>query len=197
MVSMAILAIAMSAIVGVNVGAMSMSGKTKGYTIAPMLARSKMIDVEEKIREKGFPEFDETEDGDFADDGFPNINWTYEVLKVKIPAPDVSRIDMSNQAGNQASRPPSEGLGITPVLQSNSMLMAGLPLLLDQLERAIREVRVTVSWMEGKREQSFAVTTHIVNIPGADVGTGVQQVSVPQQGPAAQTPSAPPNPVMR
>jgi general secretion pathway protein I len=182
MVSMAILAISMSAIVGVNVGAMAMASKTKGITVAAMLARSKMIDVEERIREKGFPDFDEKEDGDFDDDNFPNFKWSYEILKIKLPPPDLSKIDATKQQAQDMTggSMQSDSLGIAPILGSNSMLMSGLPMVMDQIESAIREVRVNILWMEGKKEQNFSVTTHIVNIPGADVGIGTQQVVIPQ-----------------
>ena len=65
MISLAILSVALSAVIGVNIGAMSISGKSKGIIIAASLARSKMFDLEEELRIKGFPDFDEQLDGDF------------------------------------------------------------------------------------------------------------------------------------
>lgn len=178
MVAIAVLAVAMSAIVGVNVGAMAMTSRTKGYTIAPLLARSKMIDVEESIREKGFPDFDEREEGDFAEEGYPAITWSSEVLKIKLPAPDLSGgADLGGALGKLTGNTAGgESLGIGPMGGDASMLMSGLPMIMDQLEKAIREVRVTVTWADGKRETEFSVTTHIVNIPGAEVGIGTTQL---------------------
>ena len=43
-------------------------------------------------------------------------------------------------------------------------------------------MRVTVTWLDGKRETEFGVTTHIVNIPGAEVGIGTTQVLGGQPG---------------
>ena len=187
MVAIAVLAVAMSAIVGINTGAMTMAAKSKAYTQASMLARSKMIDIEEKIREKGFPDFDETEDGDFSDEGFRNFTWVSEIVKIKLPKPDVSSAAAAaDSAGGTGSSTGAAGiasgaLGIAPALSANPMITAGLPMVLDQIEGALREVRLTVNWKEGTSEKGFTVTTHIVNIPGAEVGTGVQQVVVPQK----------------
>jgi len=186
MVAIAVLAVAMSAIVGVNVGAMAMTGRIKGYTVAAMLARSKMIDVEELIREKGFPDFDEREEGDFSEEGYTNIKWAYEVLKIKLPTPDLSGgADLGGSIAKLTGKDPSQvdtAAAGSPLGGDASMLMSGLPMLLDQLEKAIREVRVTVTWADGKKEQEFGVTTHIVNIPGAEVGVGTTQVIGGQPG---------------
>lgn len=189
MVAIAVLAVAMSAIVGVNVGAMAMTSRTKGYTIAPLLARSKMIDVEEAIREKGFPDFDEREEGDFSEEGYPAIKWSSEVLKIKLPAPDLSGgADLGGALGKLTGNPGGgESMG-GPMGGDASMLMSGLPMIMDQLEKAIREVRVTVTWADGKRETEFSVTTHIVNIPGADVGIGTTQVPGGTPGMPGQLP---------
>ncbi|MBI5526522.1 MAG: prepilin-type N-terminal cleavage/methylation domain-containing protein [Deltaproteobacteria bacterium] len=185
MVAIGVLAVCMSAIVGVNVGAMAMTSRTKGYTVAAMLARSKMIDVEESVREKGFPDFDEREEGDFSEENYPEIKWASEILKIKLPAPDLSGgADLGGSLAKLQGRDSSQvdSLGLTPMGGDANMLMSGLPMLLDQLEKAIREVRVTITWTEGKKEQSFSVTTHIVNIPGAEVGVGVTQVIGGQPG---------------
>jgi general secretion pathway protein I len=53
--------------------------------------------------------------------------------------------------------------------------------LLDQIRRGVREVRLTVSWKEGKGTESLEVVTHVVSLqqgsdrngtPGAALGTG-------------------------
>ncbi|MFA6034208.1 MAG: prepilin-type N-terminal cleavage/methylation domain-containing protein [Myxococcota bacterium] len=183
MVAMAILAVSMSAIVGINVGAMAMSSKVKGLTVASFLARGKMIEVEEKIREKGFPDFSTKESGDFSEEGYPNIRWTSEIIKIKIPQVDPSKVDLGGGLTKlSGSEQKPDSLGIGPSGGGMGMLSAGIPMLMNQIENAIREVRVTVLWMDGKREQNMAVTTHIVNIPGAEVGIGVTQVQVGAQG---------------
>jgi general secretion pathway protein I len=187
----------MSAIVGINAGAMAMASKTKGITIASFLARLKMVDVEEKIREKGFPTFSEKEEGDFSDQGFAGIKWKAEIIKVKIPEVDPNKADLNTGLAKLSGTDgtTSESLGITPESGGLSMFTAGLPMVMQQIEQAIREVRVTVYWTEGKAEQSLAVTTHIVNIPGAEVGLGTVQAQGGQQraqGPEVQVKTQPP-----
>lgn len=179
MISMAILSIALSAIIGVNIGAMAISGKAKGIILASSLARSKMFDLEEELRQKGFPDFDEQIDGDFDAEGYPDIKWVAQIIKIKLPQysppQDVSMVAQQNQGGGSS-------LGINPLAVSPEMsaAMAGLPVLIKQIEEAIREVKVTVTWLEQEKEQSLVVTTHFVNIPGMQMGIDggmIQQVS--------------------
>ncbi len=179
MISMAILSVALSAIIGVNIGAMAISGKARGIILASSLARSKMFDLEEELRQKGFPDFDEQIDGDFDAEGHPEFKWVAQIIKIKLPEysppQDVSSIAQQNQQGGTS-------LGINPVTISPEMsaAMAGLPMLIKQIEDAIREVKVTIKWLEQEKEQSLAVTTHFVDIPGMQMGIDssvIQQVA--------------------
>ncbi|MCX7943264.1 MAG: prepilin-type N-terminal cleavage/methylation domain-containing protein [Deltaproteobacteria bacterium] len=177
MISLAILSIALSAVIGVNIGAMSISGKSKGIIIAASLARSKMFDIEEELRIKGFPDFDEQLEGDFDAEGHPDFKWVAQIIKIKLPNYSAPKEMASATGQNQGT----SSLGISPTLITPEMsaAMAGLPIFLKQIEDAIREVKVTVLWLEQEREKSLTVTTHFVNIPGMEMGVGqdiVQQV---------------------
>jgi len=192
MISMAILSVALSAVIGVNIGAMAISGKSKGIILAASLARSKMFDLEEELRIKGFPDFDDQLDGDFDTEGHPEYKWIAQIIKIKLPEysppDDVSSIAQQGQGAST--------LGITPTTISPEMsaAMSGLPMFIKQIEDAIREVKLTVVWLEGEKEQSLVVTTHFVNIPDMEMGVGgdlMQQVSggsgikTPSQSPAS------------
>ncbi len=183
MISLAILSVALSAVIGVNIAAMSISGKSKGIIIAASLARSKMFDLEEELRIKGFPDFDEQRDGDFDTEGHPEYKWIAQIIKIKLPqysAPqDIASVTQQGQG--------SSLLGISPTTISPEMsaAMAGLPMFIKQIEDAVREVRLTVTWTEQEKEQSLIVTTHFVNIPGMEMGVGgdmIQQISTGSSG---------------
>ncbi len=176
MISLAILSVALSAVIGVNIGAMAISGKSRGIIIAASLARSKVFDLEEELRIKGFPDFDEEMDGDFDAEGHPEYKWVAQVIKIKLPqysAPeDISSIAQQTQGS-------SSSLGISPTTISPEMsaAMAGLPVFIKQIEDAIREVKVTVMWLEQEKEKSLTVTTHFVNIPGVEMGVGGDMIN--------------------
>src|SRR5688572_10633090 len=75
MVSLSILAVALVAIGGVSAGAFEHSNYAKQITVATLLARSKMIDVEEILRKDGFGDDEKTFDGDFDKEGYPTLKW--------------------------------------------------------------------------------------------------------------------------
>lgn len=169
MISLAILSVALSAVIGVNIGAMAITGKSKGIILASSLARSKMFDIEEELRIKGFPDFDEEMDGDFDAEGHPEYKWVAQIIKIKLPEYSAPQDIASTMSQDQAS---SLGISPTTITPEMSAAMAGLPVFIKQIENAIREVKVTVSWLEQEKEQSLTVTTHLVNIPGMEMGVG-------------------------
>ena len=46
------------------------ASRAKWMTVAVMLARYKMVEVEDKLFEEGFSDFEEEEEGDFDEEGF-------------------------------------------------------------------------------------------------------------------------------
>ncbi len=85
-VSMAILGLALMAIFDLNAGAVAMHAYTKKLTVASLLARSKMIDIEQDLYDKGFNNDDEEKSGDFSDEGWSSFKWR-EQLQVACEDP--------------------------------------------------------------------------------------------------------------
>jgi general secretion pathway protein I len=85
MVALGILATAYVALLEVQSGAINLSTYGKQLTVATFLAQTKMEEVEEKLTKEGFPDMDDTEDGDFDDQGYPHFHFKLEVLKVELP----------------------------------------------------------------------------------------------------------------
>jgi general secretion pathway protein I len=79
-VSMAILGLALMAIFDLNAGAVAMHAYTKKLTVASLLARSKMIDIEQDLYDKGFNNDDEERSGDFSDEGWSSFKWRAKIL---------------------------------------------------------------------------------------------------------------------
>src|SRR5687768_8814743 len=75
MVSLSILALAIGAIAGINANSFESSNYAKHLTVATLLARGKMIDVEEQLRKDGFGDSEKTYDGEFDKEGFANFKW--------------------------------------------------------------------------------------------------------------------------
>lgn len=82
-IAMAILALALMAIFNINSVAVSTHAYTKRLTVATLLARSKMTDIEQELFDKGFNADDDEMDGDFSDEGWPSFHWRAKIVAPK------------------------------------------------------------------------------------------------------------------
>ena len=79
-VALAILGLALVAIFDLNAGAVASHAYAKRLTIATMLARSKMTDIEQELYDKGFDNDDREISGDFRAEGWEAYTWKAQIL---------------------------------------------------------------------------------------------------------------------
>lgn len=175
MVALAILALALTAIVGINGNAIRSHGYAKRVTVATMLARSKMADIESKYIEEGFTsEFDQVMEGNFEEEGWSDYRWKAEIVKPDIDAANATALvemlvqklmgDASSlgdqSSGTGAPAPTPDLSALTATMQP--MIEGQVNVLVETMKKAVREVRLTISWQEGAQTDSFDVVTHLV-----------------------------------
>lgn len=197
-VAMAILALSLMAISRLNSGAMANHVYTKRLTVATLLARSKMIDLEQKLHDKGVSLDDEEDSGDFSDEGWPSYKWRAKILAPRtqglspekliaavfnLPMPGAGGSDSTgglaalfggNGAKSAAKAPsgggPDTSGGMFGALGPMGALVQGqFTQMIDQITKSVREVHLTVLWKDGTAVESFDLVTHIVSLgPGSD-----------------------------
>ena len=86
-VAIGILALALMAIFDITSGAVNMHAYQKKLTVASLLARDQMTELEQMLYDDGFPTDDREEDGDFSEQGWPNFKWRARIL-----APDTQNM---------------------------------------------------------------------------------------------------------
>ena len=74
MVALAILAMALVVLVGITTDNVRNTQHAKMVTVATFLARAKMAEIEDLVLEEGFTENDSEEEGDFREEGWPEIS---------------------------------------------------------------------------------------------------------------------------
>jgi general secretion pathway protein I len=79
-VALAILGLALLAIFDLNAGAVASHAYAKRITVATMLARSKMTDLEQELYDKGFDADDREVSGDFRSEGWEAFTWKAQIL---------------------------------------------------------------------------------------------------------------------
>lgn len=210
-VALGILALSLMAIFDLSAGAVSMHAYGKKLTVATLLARSQMTEIEQELFDEGFQTDDRELEGDFSREGWPGFRW-----RAKILAPDTQGIppeqllaavfnlpldgsDPSNPLAALFGGAVPEGAaaangGITPGGAGMGGMLAGLagPMmqtqfqqLADQIGNTVREVHLTVYWKDGNQTESLDLVTHVVSTgPGSDRNTG----SGVGSGPGGQNP---------
>lgn len=208
-IALAILGLALMAIFDLNAGAIANHAYTKKLTIATLLARSKMTDVEQQLYDDGFSNDDAEESGDFSDEGWPTFKWRAKVIAPKTDgvSPDqlVGAIFNLPIGGDSGSGDPLGGLasmfggaggkdgaagGAAAQAGAGMGAMAGMiqPMftqMVDQLTKSVREVHLTVYWQDGTQVESIDLVTHVVSLgPGSDRNGGGQFAGSPGQQPS-------------
>jgi general secretion pathway protein I len=82
-VALAILGMSMMAIFNINSEAIYAHVYAKKLTVATLLARSKMTDIEQELFDKGFQVDDDDQGGDFSEEGWPSFKWRAKIIAPK------------------------------------------------------------------------------------------------------------------
>jgi general secretion pathway protein I len=203
-VALAILGVSLVAILDINAQSVAKHVYAKKLTVATLLARSKMIDLEQKLYDQGLSVDDEEDSGDFGEDGWPSFKWRSKIIAPKTNglSPDqlfgallnlpiggdskdgpgglLSGLFGTSGKPPSGSTPPSSASGKNdPMALLGAMgPMAGIASqqftqMVDQLQKSVREVHLTVSWKEGRLTESVDLVTHVVSMgPGSDRNGG-------------------------
>lgn len=175
MVALAILAVSLVAILGINGGTVRSHSYAKHLTVATMLARSKMVDLETHFFHEGFTsQFDQTMEGDFSEEGWKNFKWRAEIVVPDLDAGTatslVTRLGEELLGGfeeeqRQAGRDSGVGGPQVDLRQAaaglEGMIQGQITQLVELLKTSLREVRLEVSWREGNRVETLDVVTHL------------------------------------
>ncbi len=173
MMALATLAIALSITIGAVVSNLDDARRAKDLGIAVELARGKMYDIEEMLLQDGFQELDQTEDGDFGDEGWKRYKWEYKVEKIELPGLGALQAAEGAEGEVAGDDSGSAGLGLGGGQDSSGMAGFGLvasqfEMISNVLERSIRRVTLTVTWKSGDWDEKTVVVCYFTNPQGVN-----------------------------
>lgn len=208
-VALAILGVSLMAVLDINSQAVYSHVYAKKLTVATLLARSKMIDLEQKLYDEGLNADDDEDAGDFSDEGWPSFKWRAKVIVPKTNGLTPEQLfgalfnmpmggggdgaagllgALFGAGGDPSKAAAAAGLppGATPAGAQGGaagllgalgpmagMAQAQFTQMVDQLQKSVREVHLTVTWKEGKLTESIDLVTHVVSLgPGSDRNGG-------------------------
>jgi len=197
MISLAILAVGLVAVSSLNGGAVAMHAYGRRATEATLLLRGKMLDVEDDLQKKGFSDFNDEKHGDFVDEGAPDYAWSAEILKpdVQLDASQLLNLVSGGAVPGGTQQAPAGQPQPVPGASPTASLLSG-PLsgmmqnqaktFIETLKKSVREIRLTVSWPDGKQRRSVSASQIVVILPES-VGQTQPATAQPQtQVPGAQ-----------
>ncbi|MBX7098807.1 MAG: prepilin-type N-terminal cleavage/methylation domain-containing protein [Myxococcaceae bacterium] len=116
LVALGILGVSLLAIFDISSQAVYSHVYAKKLTVATLLARSKMTDLEQELYDKGFSLDDDEQAGDFSDDGWPSYKWRAKIIAPKTQglSPDVligALFNLPMGGGGKDGAPDLSGLG--------------------------------------------------------------------------------------
>jgi prepilin-type N-terminal cleavage/methylation domain-containing protein len=177
MIALAILAIGLGMLLRSTASNIFAAQRAQMMTAAINLTRGKMYDIEETLLVDGFQEMDQTEEGTFSEEGWPQIEWKAEIVKIELP--DMTTLQgMTGEAGAEgaesATGAPAAGgllggmLGGVGGTDPNSAAGAGImgtyyTMISDILKDAIRKVTLTVTWDIAGDTETMVVTCYFTD----------------------------------
>jgi type II secretion system protein I len=157
LVAVAILSMSLTSLLSSQMAAMRATRYARGVSVAAFLAESKLIDIEVEMQLDGWGTDDKTFEGDFSDEGWPEIR--YECLVDFIEVPDFAALQ---QAKDGADTDGGFGVG-QQVADADDQAFSGMgmvwPVIKGAIEQAIRKSSCKVIWKDGALEQDFTVET--------------------------------------
>ena len=207
MVALSILAVTLVAISGINANSFESSNYARAITVATMLARGKMIDIEMQVQKDGFSESDKDYKGDFSEEGYKTMKWEALVRPVEIDVNKLLGPLLGGDTEIAGDKLPDEFKAMIAGLEGSSVdevsgqqqelgqvqdliQNGGIELVFKQvgetLSNSIREITLEIKWgRKGIDEESIRFVQYVTTNGRLSIRPG--QV-VPGALPAGSTP---------
>jgi general secretion pathway protein I len=182
MIALAILGMSLVAISRSHQQSIRAANRAKLTTVATMLARYKMIEVEDKLFDEGFSDFKQEEKQSFKEEGFERFRYTLVVDKVELPS-GVNADTLKSAFGS--STDPLKSLGGGGADKGGdksptgaaasigaSMLASQFEMIRNTLEQSIRRASIKVQWKEGSQEHEVTVVGYFTDPRKIDAALG-------------------------
>lgn len=153
-IALAIMSMSLLVLLQAQGQSLASAGRSKDLTIATVLARSKMIDIEQKLFHDGMVMNDDEDEGDFGDDGFAHIKWKSRVSEIEL---DLSTLQGLCGAVSDKTSKTKEGSDQARTDCESTMAGIGSMLgsLTEEVARSMRAVELVVHWADGRYDESM------------------------------------------
>jgi general secretion pathway protein I len=160
MVAIAILSSTLVVLLSIVTNNVRSTNHAKMTTSATLLARTKMVDIEDQILDNGFTDNDETAAGSFKDLGYPQFRWETSIERIELPS------DLAQRSRDQATTQSQDAKDPMSLLTGfmGGMMSSFIDPIRNGLQESVRKVTVRVIWDEhGRPDQNFEVVQYLTD----------------------------------
>jgi prepilin-type N-terminal cleavage/methylation domain-containing protein len=142
LVAVAILSITLSSLLGSQIAAIRATDHARRLSSVAFLAENQLVEIEWELKREGWGTDDKTFEGDFSEEGWPDVEYICTVDLIEMP--DYNEL----MAAKEASE--SEGDEMSAYMdagdQAFSVLGMAWPIVKEAIEQSIRKSWCTVRW---------------------------------------------------
>lgn len=151
MIALLILAGSLAVLMQVQASSLAKAARARDMSVASLLARSKMIDIEQEIFDDGFAQGEQVDKGDFEEEGYAEIKWRSRIAEIDL---DIGLLEDLCGTDQDAGLEGSEGCA--GMLGSIGGLVEPVT---QNIANSIRLVELEIEWPEGRYKNGFSVRT--------------------------------------
>ena len=158
-VALAILGVSLTALLETQAASLNNAGRSRDLTVASLLARAKMIDIEQKQNHDGFTVNTEEDDGDFRNEGHPEITWKARVSPIQLDLSALSSLCGSLGGGGGSKSKAFGGASVEATDCENALggIGATVGSFTEEIGQAMRVADLEVSWPDGRTKRTMSV----------------------------------------
>ncbi len=168
MIALAILAGMLTVLLRGAAGNVASTQRSRMMTAATELARGKMYDIEEDLLHNGFQPDLQEDEGDFEEEGWPQISWKSEIEKVELPNAEAlggfggDGEDPEGGGGGGGGGGGTGGLGGGGGL-GGAIIGSQFEMVKNMMEEALRRVRITITYKVAGFTEEFTVDCYFTD----------------------------------
>lgn len=171
LIAVALLALVLTTVLGTQAGSVQVGSVANERSIAMLLGRAKMLELESQLLADGFTENSETERGNFRSEGFGGFKWEATIDPVEID--EASQEALLSETNSQLFGAGDDGGGGT--FTGNAafasylpMVVGMLPDFINRLGERIRKVSLVIKWESVRGEHQLVLVQYVTDLDSDD-----------------------------
>ena len=167
LIAVAILAVSLSSLMGSQLNSMAATSYAREITAAALLAEHQIIELEFKHRKEGWVSSDVEYDGDFAEQGYPDMDYLCTVHFIEMP--EYNQLLAAKEGADEAAGEAGDNVMDTGDQAFGALGMVW-PMIKSAIENSIRKVECKLTWKHGTIDEEFTIQTFWTDPAGLTQG---------------------------